>query len=126
MTLPMGRVADQVWAIKVKDSGVLAGTVGLLTATTKGAPVHVGCYLHPDSAGQGFATEAVHAVLSLAFEQGFHRVMAHVHPDNRPARNVCERLGMRSLGLDASKHRDPVQVFAALPPHDTAVQSSET
>jgi RimJ/RimL family protein N-acetyltransferase len=56
----------------------------------------VGYGLRPSAAGAGYATEAVRAVLGLAFEvYGFHRVFARIDEENTPSARVCERLGMR-------------------------------
>jgi RimJ/RimL family protein N-acetyltransferase len=56
----------------------------------------VGYGLRPDAAGAGYATEAVRAVLGLAFgTYGFHRVFARVDEENTPSVRVCERVGMR-------------------------------
>ena len=56
----------------------------------------VGYGLRPDVAGVGYATEAVHAALGLAFgTYGFHRVFARLDEENTPSARVCERLGMR-------------------------------
>jgi len=59
----------------------------------------IGWVFHPDHTGQGFATEAVRAVLDLAF--GFyrmHRVVAQLDSRNEPSARLCERVGMRREG----------------------------
>jgi RimJ/RimL family protein N-acetyltransferase len=46
--------------------------------------------------GQGFATEAAHALLHLAFDHlGLHRVVARIIASNVASVRVAGRLGMR-------------------------------
>jgi aminoglycoside 6'-N-acetyltransferase len=55
--------------------------------------------LHPAHTGQGFATEAVRAVLGLAFDYyGMHRVVAQLDARNVRSARLCERLGMVQEG----------------------------
>jgi RimJ/RimL family protein N-acetyltransferase len=54
---------------------------------------------HPDHTGQGFATEAVRAVLGLAFDfYRMHRVVAQLDARNERSARLCERVGMRREG----------------------------
>jgi RimJ/RimL family protein N-acetyltransferase len=56
----------------------------------------VGWVFNPDHSGQGYATEGVHAVLHLAFDQlGLHRVVARVDARNDASLRLAARLGMR-------------------------------
>jgi RimJ/RimL family protein N-acetyltransferase len=56
----------------------------------------VGYVINPAYAGNGFATEATHRTLHLAFDDlGLHRVVARVIADNAPSVRVAMRLGMR-------------------------------
>lgn len=49
--------------------------------------------------GQGYATEALGALLRFAFsELKMHRVVASLDPRNAPSYRVLERLGMRREG----------------------------
>ena len=50
--------------------------------------------------GQGYATEGVRALLSLAFgELGLQRVQANILPRNHRSLRLAERVGMRREGL---------------------------
>jgi RimJ/RimL family protein N-acetyltransferase len=52
---------------------------------------------HPDHGGRGYATEAMHAIVHLGFDDlGLHRLMARIDARNGPSGRVCERLGMRA------------------------------
>jgi RimJ/RimL family protein N-acetyltransferase len=56
----------------------------------------LGWALHPEHAGQGYATEAVHALLRLCFDDlGLRRVTANCFADNEPSWRLMERVGMR-------------------------------
>ncbi|HEY3009883.1 MAG TPA: GNAT family N-acetyltransferase [Micromonosporaceae bacterium] len=109
-----------VWAVEVRDSGVVAGTVLLARLPSfDGWPsteVEVAWHLHPDSWGRGYATEAARAALDRAFAAGITEVHAVVYPGNERSVAVCRRLGMTPLGrtdrwygveLDAFRLRRP-------------------
>jgi RimJ/RimL family protein N-acetyltransferase len=109
------------WAVQVRDTGQvagdgrsgvcgglarqssIAGTVLVkLLPNTDGSPpgdVEIGWHLHPDSWGNGYATEAARGAVARAFAAGLPEVFAIVYPDNAPSLAVCRRLGMRPLGL---------------------------
>ena len=56
----------------------------------------VGYVFHPGRSGRGYATEAVHHLLRLAFEDlGLRRVVARVDAENEASARLCRRLGMR-------------------------------
>ena len=62
----------------------------------RGARVELGWVLHPDHAGRGYATEAVRALLRVAFEDlGVCRVTANCFTDNVASWRLMERVGMR-------------------------------
>lgn len=86
------------WAIEVKETGVLAGAVLLLPLPNGDGEVEIGWHLHPDSHGQGFATEAAAATLRRGFEGGLSEILALTDEDNRPSQAVCVRLGMTCRG----------------------------
>jgi RimJ/RimL family protein N-acetyltransferase len=87
----LGRVAR-------KDSGEVIGMCGLIRREGF-ADVDVGYALLPEHAGQGFATEAVRAVLDNgACQFALPRVMAVVNPDNGASQRVLERAGFAREG----------------------------
>jgi RimJ/RimL family protein N-acetyltransferase len=91
-----------VWAVEVRDTGVVAGTVLLVPLPDPEPgqePVEVGWHFHPDSWGQGYATEAARAALDHGFEHGLDEVFAVVRPANVRSLAVCRRLGMTAIGL---------------------------
>lgn len=83
-------------AVTLAGGGALVGDVLLGLHAVEHASVEVGYVFHPAFAGQGYATEAVRAALTLAFAGlGAHRVFARVDARNGSSRALCERLGMR-------------------------------
>ncbi|MBO9534936.1 MAG: GNAT family N-acetyltransferase [Solirubrobacteraceae bacterium] len=69
----------------------------------------VGYTFAPEAQGQGYATEAVRAVIDLSFGPiGLRRVTASVFTDNEPSWRLLERLGMRREAhtIADSLHRD--------------------
>ena len=61
-----------------------------------GTQAELGWVIHPDHAGQGYATEAVAELLRICFEDlGLRRVIALCFADNVPSWRLMERLGMR-------------------------------
>lgn len=62
----------------------------------KGVERELGWMFDPAHGGQGYATEAVHAVIDLCFSQpGVRRVQAGCFADNTKSWRLMERLGMR-------------------------------
>lgn len=83
-------------AVTLAESGRLIGDVILFLSAVEHASVEVGYMFAPAHAGRGYATEAVRAMLDLAFaDLGAHRVWARVDVRNPASRALCERLGMR-------------------------------
>lgn len=111
-----------LWALELRTTGQVIGAVLLSPLPGADAPVEIGWHLNPDHWGAGYATEAGHGVIALAFgldqpasgqaQPGLagHRVRptldsvkAVVDPDNTRSVQVCRRLGMRHLG-QTSQH----------------------
>lgn len=72
------------------------GEVGLgFTAIEKGQG-EIGYIFSPDVAGEGYATEAVRALITMAFEHvGFHRLVARIDEENMASVALAKRLSMR-------------------------------
>lgn len=59
----------------------------------------IGWIVHPDYHGEGYSTEAAHALLRHGFEeQKLHRIIATCQPENVASYRVVEKLGMRREG----------------------------
>ena len=78
-----------------------------------GSQAEIGWGLHPDHQGQGFALEAVRALLGICFDQppgglGLRRVVALCFADNEPSWRLMEKVRMRreSHTVKESLHRE--------------------
>jgi RimJ/RimL family protein N-acetyltransferase len=76
--------------------GIVIGDVVLMWRSREHATGEIGYIFHPDYGGQGFATEAVRALLDIAFATcRFHRVTARIDAHNLASLRLAERVGMR-------------------------------
>jgi RimJ/RimL family protein N-acetyltransferase len=83
-------------AVVRRDDGTLVGDVLLGLRSVEHETLEVGYIFAPSHGGQGFATEAVRALLDLAFGPlGARRVTARVDARNVRSRALLERLGVR-------------------------------
>ena len=73
-----------------------------------GTMAEIGYVFAPEYAGRGYATEAGHALLRIAFDGvGVRRVIAQCSAGNEPSWRLMERLGMRreELSVKSELHR---------------------
>ncbi len=99
------RAADDPddYSVAVLLGDVVIGTVSLDLVDGMGQPgmpprteAQVGYIFDPAYAGQGYATEAVAAILAHAFERlGVHRITAGCFADNHASVRILEKVGMR-------------------------------
>jgi RimJ/RimL family protein N-acetyltransferase len=81
---------------ELMDSGKLIGDVMVRWVSAEHGCGEVGYVFSPAYSGRGFAAEAVHASLHLAFDQlGLHRVIARIDARNSASARLAGRLGMR-------------------------------
>jgi RimJ/RimL family protein N-acetyltransferase len=104
------------WAIEVRATGVVAGSVLLLTLpNAEHGEVEVGWHLHPDSWGHGYATEAARAVVGHGLDHGLPEVYAITHATNERSQAVCRRLGLDDLGIMTKWYEGESRVFRTTP-----------
>ena len=101
------------WAVERKSDGVVAGTVILVPLPDGDGEFEVGWHFHPDSWGQGLATEAADAALAWAWQHELGEVYAVVRPDNTKSLAVCRRLGMTALGRTSKYYETELELFSA-------------
>lgn len=93
-------------AVEIPGVTPFAGYVGLAVPAFEAAftpCVEIGWRLDRAFWGQGYATEAAHAVVTFAFETlRLRELVSFTVPDNVPSRRVMEKLGMK---------RDPAEDF---------------
>ena len=95
------------WAVTLADSGKMIGTCGFTRLDLPHNSGEIGYVLNPDFHHNGYATEAVSAILKFGFEElGLHRLEARFMQGNDASRKVMERLGMTFEGF----HRDAMFV----------------
>jgi RimJ/RimL family protein N-acetyltransferase len=85
-----------ILGVELTASAELIGDVMLKWTSATDRSGEIGYVLHPAYSGQGFATEAAHRLLHLAFDElDLHRVIARVDADNHASARRAARLGMR-------------------------------
>lgn len=98
-------------AVVDRASGIPVGTVILSPLPHGDGEVEIGWHLHPDSWGNGFATETAGAVLRRAFADGLAEVWAVTDPGNHRSAAVCLRIGMQLLGITRRWYDQPSLMF---------------
>lgn len=84
------------WMIEMRDTGEVIGDIYLNKDAELQGTTEIGYVIHPDFAGNGYATEAAREALRIGFEEwGVHRIYARVDEDNMGSTRVCQHLGMR-------------------------------
>lgn len=89
------------WAVEEKSTGRFIGCVGFsdfhrdLTPSLKGIP-EIGWVLAPRVHGQGYATEAIGAVVAWGREHlPTHQMACIIDPDNEPSLRVARKFGFQ-------------------------------
>jgi ribosomal-protein-alanine N-acetyltransferase len=104
----MRRDSDvQQWSVRalvLRDAGpVLIGHAGFhgepgINGPGRKQALEVGYTVFPDHRGEGYATEAVVALLGWARDRGIDHFIASVAPDNQPSLAVVRKLGFVQTG----------------------------
>jgi ribosomal-protein-alanine N-acetyltransferase len=94
------------WAITLHGSDEAIGLVGFGEGSSRHRTGEIGYELHPNYWGQGYATEAVHAVLAYGFERKLYRIEARIFANNSASIAVARRVGLTYEGT----HRAAVWV----------------
>lgn len=87
------------WAMEVKATGVVAGTVVLGLLPNGDGEIQVGWHLHPDSTGNGYVTEGAAKLLDFGFANGLDEVWCGMFTDNDASAAVARRLGLPEIGV---------------------------
>ena len=100
------------WAVERKADGVVAGTQLLLPLDGgEHDEVEIGWHFHPDSWGQGLASESARAVLDHGWAHGLPEIHAVVRPGNDASMAVCRRIGMSDLGRTSQYYDTELEHF---------------
>lgn len=89
-----------VWAMCIKETSQLAGTIGFHDLHLDRGRAELGYWIGESFRGRGYTTEAAKRVLSWAFETaGFDRIQATYMPGNEASSAVMRKIGMQPEGL---------------------------
>jgi RimJ/RimL family protein N-acetyltransferase len=85
-----------ILGVELTATGRIIGDLMLAFHSAEHRGGELGWVLDPAHSGHGYATEAVHALMHLAFDElGLHRVIARVDSRNDASLRLGDRLGMR-------------------------------
>lgn len=88
------------YAIVLKDTGRMIGTVGFTSFDLPNASAEIGYVVSPDYQGCGYATEAVNAIVAFGFERcALSRISAVCMKENVASLRVMEKCGLKREGL---------------------------
>lgn len=87
------------WAVCLKESDQMIGTVGLFSFDPDSAKCEIGYDLNINYHRRGYMSEAVEQILKIAFERlTLHRVEAVITPGNPASRAILEKFGFIEEG----------------------------
>lgn len=79
-----------------QENGATVGDIGIHFIDEESKQAELGCTIAKKYHGQGYATEAMSAVINLLFnELNKHRISASIDPRNKASIKLVERLGFR-------------------------------
>jgi ribosomal-protein-alanine N-acetyltransferase len=87
------------WTLRALGDGQFIGTCDLSEIDRRHKRAEVGFMLGREAWGQGYASEAMQAVVSYAATQGLRRLLARTHLGNRRSEALLERLGFVEEGM---------------------------
>ncbi len=100
LAVERGWRGDVTLAIELRDSGALIGCIGFERDADEGE-ASIGYWIGRPYWGQGYATEAIGALVGLAFGRlGLHRLTASVVPENHASARTLGKAGFRAAGLE--------------------------
>ncbi|MCF2533449.1 GNAT family N-acetyltransferase [Yinghuangia soli] len=83
------------WVVKIRDEGVLAGTVqATVTADERGYAAEISWVVGTPWQGHGIAREAAQGLIGWLREVPVHTVIAHIHPDHKASGAVAAAAGL--------------------------------
>lgn len=87
------------WSIRRLEDDVFVGTCDLSEINTRHKRAEVGFMLDRATWGQGYALEAMRAVVGFAATNGLRRLTGRTHLGNRGSEALLEKLGFTEEGL---------------------------
>ncbi len=95
------------WQIQVRGGGLVVGAAGFKGPPDQQAEVEIGYGLVASARGQGYATEAVQALVELAARNAVSAVTADTAVDNVASQRVLIRCGFTAVA-EGRSHLGPV------------------
>jgi ribosomal-protein-alanine N-acetyltransferase len=100
------------WLVVTQADAVAVGSVAFGGIPDAAGAVLIGYAMYPGHEGQGYATEAVRAMMEWAFaQQGVTTVRALAPVWNTPAVHVAEKVGMRPVASNEDDEVGEVLVY---------------
>lgn len=90
------------YGIRLRADGVVIGGAGFHAAPDERGSVTIGYGLVESARGNGYASEALRALLRVARQRGVARVLGDADVGNVASQHVMSAAGMRLVGEDAS------------------------
>ncbi len=89
------------WAVVIRDTDKMIGTCGFTRLNIESNSAEIGYVLNPEFWGQGYAPEAVRAVMKFGFgELRLNRIEAKYMVGNERSVRVMEKVGMTYEGVN--------------------------
>lgn len=105
--VPAGR-----WAVVRKEDGEVVGGMLVRLLPPYEEDLEIGWQFRPTAWGKGYATEASHALMKWAFEEGStDELFAVARPNNKRAIATAVRLGMEWVGETDKYYNLNLQVY---------------
>lgn len=93
------------YSVFERESGALVGDVGLSPADDEPGVIKVGYTMAPAHQGHGYATEAIGALVTFAFDVlDAEVVRAYASAENVPSIRVAEKVGMQLMERFEREH----------------------
>lgn len=101
----------QQFAVLAEGGSRFLGDIGINFDTPRNRQAEIGFAFTPVARGQGFASEAVGAVVDCLFSSGRHRLVALTDMRNLPAQRLLERLRFRREAVHLESWQEGGQWF---------------
>lgn len=104
----------QQFAVLDRASGHFLGDIGVNFDTPRNRQAEIGFAFAPAARGQGYASEAVGAMVDLLFARGRHRLIAQTDKRNLSTQRLLERLRFRLEAVTLQSWEEDGQWFDEL------------
>lgn len=104
----------QQFAVIDCSNDVFLGDIGVNFDTPRNTQAEIGFAFAPKARGQGFASEAVAALIELLFARGRHRLIAQTDMRNIAAQKLLERMRFRREAVHLQSWAEGDQWFDEL------------